>query len=104
MKFSGNSRPHVIADLLFLKAAFELWPIRTWFSPMQRVFYQFQRLHDAERKTKGQLNIVRSRAQLNHSPFSLPSVQAVLAVEGLSCLENKIGTVDHFYDAGIRVL
>lgn len=101
MNFERNARPSKLSGAMLLKTVLERWPLRTWLSPKQRVLYQSQRLHQAAGRSDGQLAVVR---KVRDMKVSDSRVLAILAVEGLSCLEEDVQTVDEFFDAGIRIL
>lgn len=101
MNFDRNEAPSKLSDTVFLKAVLERWPPRTWLSPKQRVLYQSQRLHKASERSNRQLEVVRSSQDMK---VVASKVLAILAVEGLSCLERDLRTVDEFFEAGIRIL
>ena len=89
---------------MFLKSALELWPMRTWFSPKERVLHQAERLNRYANASKGTLSVVRSRNDLHLPSHVNKHVHGVIAVEGLSSLDNQLSTVDQFFQSGIRIL
>lgn len=101
LTFEDNKPPGVLNDALTLKSIFEIWPPRTWFSPRERVLYQFSRLHRIAEQHSNLLQVIRSRHDV-----TVPDngVLALLAVEGLSCLESNLDVVDEFFEAGARIL
>lgn len=99
-----NERPNVFTDALVLKTVLERWPAKTWFSPKQRVLHQFRRLAGAAKENGQSLRIARSKADLRDTGAAVQPVRSILAVEGLSCLNNDIATVNEFFEVGIRVL
>jgi len=99
-----NERPASFSDSLLLKTALERWPIRTWLSAKERVLYQFKRMHEMSAESEGALNVVRSRTHLDDIFSQPPKVHAILAVEGLSCLESDIEAVNQLFRAGARIL
>lgn len=101
MNFENNKRPSRLSDVLVLKAIYERWPLRTWFSPRERALYQFARLHNIASKSNGSLQIALSSRDLT---VPRVGVLALLSVEGLSFLENRIEVIDELFEAGARIL
>lgn len=105
MKSHSNKRPTALTDAITIKAVFERWPRNSWFSPKNRVFYAAQRLHKAAEQEDG-LVIVRSVHDLPpiDGTTEVNTIHSILAIEGLSSLDNNISTVDAFFDAGVRIM
>lgn len=101
LNFKRNEPPSLLSDSMLLVAGVQRWPLRTLFSAKQRVLYQSQMLHELSRRSNGALSVAGSSANIVSSPSK---VVALLAVEGLSCLEGEIRVVDEFYQAGVRIL
>lgn len=101
LNFERNEAPSPLSDAMLLISGMQRWPLRTWFSAKQRVLYQSQRLSELSFRSNGVLRVAKSSHDIVPS---LSKVVAVLAVEGLSCLEGDIGSVDEFFEAGIRIL
>lgn len=104
MNFQNNVKPHFLQDALLPKVVLERWPMRTWFSPKQRVLHQFERLTQIEQTKPELLKVVRSKLDLEHDPAAPSRVHALMAVEGLSCLESEIDNVELFFNRGVRIL
>lgn len=89
----------------------QLWPVRTWFSLLERSLYQSEKLHQAAAESGGALRIVRTRAELEAflkaEPVSAAAgrghTAAVLDTEGLHPLEGKLANVGRMFDAGFRI-
>lgn len=85
------------------------WPVRTWNSLYERALYQAEKLAEAQQDAAGDLIWVRSRddlqqlMQARQSKASNP-VGVMLGMEGAHPLEGKIEHVQHFYDAGYRMI
>lgn len=100
------SKPSLWKDSITLKAILERWSIQSWFSPKHRVLYSAKRLREVAARPKERLSIIRTNDDLPAIDDDDRNgiVHALLAVEGLSCLENDVSNVDTFYDAGVRIL
>ena len=94
-------------DNITLLAFGQLWPMRTWTSIYERAIYQAEKLHRFERQLDGQLQIIRTRADLeavlNARAQGQDVVGGILGVEGLHPLEGDLSKLDGLYDAGHRV-
>lgn len=101
----NNSRPAWWNDILTTKAVFERWPRETLVNPKARVLFQVQRLRHAVAQSNGSLSLIETQDDLRSAINAIPPVvSAILAVEGLTSLENDITNVDRFYNNGIRIL
>lgn len=103
-----NPAPSIWRDSITLKAVLERWPVRSWFSPKHRVLFAAKRLHDAAH-IDPQLSIVKKKQDLPTHAAGLDHaerdrVHGIIAVEGLSSLDNDISNVDRFYEAGVRIM
>lgn len=108
--FESNAQPSLWSDSITTKAILERWSIRSWFSPKHRVLFAAERLHQVAARPDSQLSVVRTVHDLP-SPFAdddnkaaSGKVHGVLAVEGLSSLENDLSNVNRFYEAGVRIM
>lgn len=99
---TDNITPLVIA---------QRWPVRTWNSLLERALYQSEKLHAQAAASKGELRILRTRADLEAFLKTEPvsptpgrgHTAALLATEGLHPLEGRIENLDKLYDAGFRM-
>ena len=95
-------------DQITLLAMANRWPIRTWFSLVERALHQSAILHRAEASSKGTLEIIRTSRQLKSfldKRRSTPDkVGGILSIEGLHALEGDIENLQIFYDAGYRIM
>lgn len=69
------------------------------------MFYASQRLYKAVEQVDD-LIIVRKASDLPATDGSkgANTIHSILAVEGLSCLDNNISSIDAFFDAGVRIM
>lgn len=105
LRYEKNDRPSTIKDIITIKAIFERWPRKTWFSPKERVLFQAHRLRSAVARSNDKMIVVASQKELRDAVQNEPSkVSALIAVEGLTSLEGDIANVDRFYNEGIRIL
>lgn len=105
--FESNAQPSIWTDSITTKAILERWPVRSWFSTKHRVLFAAQRLHQLAAQPGSQLSVVRTAQDLPSSPLAGDddeTVHGILAVEGLSSLENDLSNVDRFYEAGVRIM
>lgn len=89
-------------------AVAQLWPPRTWDSPLERARYQAKRLHSYAAASNGQLRVIRSRADLDALLADRAAGQVVvgglLGVEGGHALEGEIGNLEELRNAGHRMI
>ncbi len=83
------------------------YPIRAWRSLFERAMYQAAKLHDAERRSAGQLVVLTSGASLDQFLATRQgnprTVGAILAAEGLHALEGRLDRLDSLAAAGYRI-
>ena len=95
-------------DQITLLAMANRWPMRTWFSLVERALHQSSILHEAEASSEGRLEIIRTSSQLksflNHRRTDPDKVGGILSIEGLHALEGNINNLQKFYDAGYRIM
>jgi microsomal dipeptidase-like Zn-dependent dipeptidase len=90
-------------------ALLQAQPISTWFSPLGRTLYHSQKLADAVAHSRGQLQWVRSRPDLEalliarNSGSAPPPIGVLFSVEGLHNLEGSFANLDRLYQAGVRM-
>ena len=106
LNFERNSAD---TDNITLLAMAQRWPPRTWSSLLERALYQSEKLHEAAAASAGQLQVVRSQADLRAAlAAGLPTAQgrvlAVLATEGLHPLEGRLDNIDRMAQAGFRIM
>jgi microsomal dipeptidase-like Zn-dependent dipeptidase len=94
-------------DNITLLAMANRWPIKTWFSLLERARYQSAILYDAARESPG-LSIITSQSDLNYFLKLRSSnsylVGGLLSIEGLHALEGELKNLDVLYDDGYRIL
>lgn len=96
------------SDDITLLAVAQRWPPATWGSLRARALHQATRLLAAARRSKGELTLVRSAAELDaflarrrHDPRL---VGALLGLEGSHALAGDLRNVDVLADAGFRMM
>ena len=84
------------------------WPMRTWSSLVERALHQSKKLHGAEERSDGKLQIIRTKSDLQNllseRSKNKDLVGGLLAIEGLHALEGKLENLQKVYDAGYRVM
>lgn len=94
----------VVAPLAVLQG----WDRASWTSPKQRALFCAQKLGTAVQNAKGALVWIRTsddlRRFLDARAEGPHAVAALLAAEGLYCLEGNAANVDDLYHAGFRVM
>lgn len=95
-------------DNITLLALAQRWPPATWTSLTARARHQAWRLHEAARRSNGQLTVVRSAADLEaflQRRATNPRLLAgLLAIEGLHALDGRLAHLDTLYAAGYRMM
>jgi microsomal dipeptidase-like Zn-dependent dipeptidase len=95
-------------DELRRLAMVELWPPRTWNSPLQRALYQAERLQGFANKSNGELTLLRTRSDLvaflERRKVNSTMTSGFLGIEGAQALEGKLNTLDRLFDAGYRMV
>ena len=84
------------------------WPISTWSSLYERALYQSKKLHSAELRSDGKLQIVKTKSDLTNLLLERDKnkniVGGLLSIEGLHALEGKLENLQGVYDAGYRMM
>ena len=95
-------------DIITLLAVAERWPTRSWASVKQRALYLADKLQVFADNSDGQLQLLRSQADLSKFLSGRASnsamVAGLLALEGAQVLEGELQNVDVMYAAGYRML
>ncbi|MGR3758558.1 dipeptidase [Roseobacteraceae bacterium NS-SX3] len=95
-------------DNITLLAVAQMWPPRTWGSLYERAVYQAEKLHGFARRSDGQLQIIRSEADLDamlaRKLAGEPVVGGLLGIEGAHPLEGDIANLQRLQDAGYRLV
>ena len=99
-----NSAP----DLITALAATSGWPRGAWKSRRERALHQARRLSAMAAQSGGQLQLVRTRADLrsllDERARGSKAVGALLALEGSQALEGDLAAIDVLHDAGVRMM
>lgn len=96
------------SDVIAPLAIAQRWPVRTWRSPYQRALYQAHMLARLAREARGDLVLVRTRADLARFVEARTQrprlLAALLSVEGAHAIEGDLAKLDALYDAGVRMM
>jgi len=83
-------------------------PPSTWFSLINRALYQCKKLHRFSKKSKGEVIVVKSKADfqrlLSERKSNKNIVGGLLGIEGGHCLEGNLDNLNKIYEAGVRML
>jgi microsomal dipeptidase-like Zn-dependent dipeptidase len=94
-------------DNITLLAAAQRYPLRAWRSLYERAVYQAAKLEDVERRSNGDLTIIRSSADLDaflaRRRVTPRLVGGILATEGLHPLEGRLDHLDSLAARGFRI-
>ncbi|MDZ7778729.1 MAG: dipeptidase [Gemmatimonadota bacterium] len=96
------------SDQITALAMLQLWPLRTWRSPLQRALHQADRLRRTAARANGRLRMIESRSDLSgflagHAPGD-GTVAGLLSLEGAHALEGTASNVDLLFEAGFRMI
>ncbi|MFT4566256.1 MAG: membrane dipeptidase [Saprospiraceae bacterium] len=85
------------------------WPIKAWFSLLERALYQSKKLHLAAANSNGNLVIIKSQGDLKNlvevkSKTDSAIVGGMLSIEGLHALEGKLENLEVLYKKGYRMM
>ena len=95
-------------DLITGLALLQLWPPRTWTSPLARALHQADKLRGFAARSRGRLSIVTTADELEsflraRHPEEA-TVAALLGIEGAQALEGDPANVDRLHAAGFRMI
>jgi len=95
-------------DNITLLAMAERWPLATWTNLTERALYQARRLHDAARRSNGDLVILQTRDDLDQflarRQTNSRLVAGFLGLEGAHALAGDLDNLARLYDAGFRMI
>ncbi|MGL1934204.1 MAG: dipeptidase, partial [Fibrobacterales bacterium] len=93
-------------DLLTPLSISQGYPIHAWFDPLQRALYMSEKLHDAEKRSKGALTIIKTKSGLERfmNGNSESRMAGVLSIEGLHVIDGMIDNLDTLYKSGYRMM
>lgn len=110
-KFPFATKPIDVEDRLDLitpLAIAQRWPVKTWFSLLERTLYQTNRLHEFAEKSSGKLRIITSRSDLetyfDERKTNKEIAAGFLGIEGAQVLQGEVANVDVLYQAGVRMM
>jgi microsomal dipeptidase-like Zn-dependent dipeptidase len=96
------------SDLITALAVLQLWPPRSWTSPLVRALHQARKLQRLAEASDGRLVVVRDRRELDaflrRTEAGDGSTAGVLSTEGAHVLEGDIENLERLYRAGFRML
>lgn len=94
-------------DITWLAIA-QRWPLKTWFSLHERVYYMASRLFDLAAVPENHFMLVRNQTELADFLARRQQQQemtaGLLSIEGAHALEGSLDLVDEFYAHGIRLV
>lgn len=90
-------------DNITLLTIAQRWPVKTWFSLLERALHIAERAEKAANRSNGELIVIRSKAELAERARE-SGLAVILATEGAHPLEGDINNLDRLYDAGYRIL
>ncbi len=86
----------------------ELWPPRTWNSPLERALYQAERLQSFAKKSNGEFTMLRTRSDVNtfleRRNANPKLTSGFLGIEGAQALEGDLKNLDAIFNAGYRMI
>jgi len=95
-------------DNITLLAIAQLWPIKSWFSLLDRAIFQAEKLHRIANDSSSFFHLIENQQEfknyLQHRKVNALTTAGVLSLEGAHALEGKLENVDHLYEAGFRII
>jgi microsomal dipeptidase-like Zn-dependent dipeptidase len=96
------------SDNITYLAMAQLWPIKTWFSLLERTLYQADKLEQFANKSNGDLVFVKSQrdlaAVLEQRANGSAQIAALYGIEGAHPLEGQLDNVQTLFDVGVRMM
>jgi membrane dipeptidase len=96
------------ADLIGLLALAQLWPAKTWLSPLERARHQAWRLRETAERSGGALKVVLTqedlKALLKARESGVDVTGGLLATEGSHALEGQLRNITTLYEDGFRMM
>jgi microsomal dipeptidase-like Zn-dependent dipeptidase len=106
-KMNFESNPSNTDNITAL-AMLQCWPHRTWGSLFERALYEAEKLKKFEKKSDGNVMVIRSVSDLNNllekRKTNPEIVGGILSLEGVQALEGDLKNLDALYDAGFRII
>ena len=91
-----------------MRAIAQRWPPRTWNDLTERALYQAARVTDAAVRSKGQLSVLRTAADLadfqSRRANDKKAVATFIGVEGAHALSGDLASLDRLFAAGVRMM
>ncbi|MEM9331224.1 MAG: membrane dipeptidase [Pseudomonadota bacterium] len=95
-------------DNITLLAIGQLWPVRTWYSLLERTLYQAEKLHRFEAEMPESVKIIKSLQDLEdvleRRARGEKVIGFILGIEGAHPLVGKIENLNVITDAGYRLI
>jgi microsomal dipeptidase-like Zn-dependent dipeptidase len=96
------------SDIITYLAMVQLWPVSTWFSLLERVLYQADKLEQFANESNNDLVFVKNQQDLT-AVLALRAkgssqIAALYGIEGAHSLEGKLNNVQILFDAGVRMI
>jgi membrane dipeptidase len=95
-------------DYMTFLAMIQLWPIKTWFSIVERALYQAKKLEQFAKESEGKLVFVKNQQELNavlaQRKDGSDQIAALYGIEGAHSLEGNLDNVQVLFDAGVRLM
>ncbi len=95
-------------DNITYLAMAQLWPVQTWFSLLERVLYQAQKLEEFSVNSNDELVFVKNQqdlaAVLAQRQQGNKQIAALYGIEGAHPLEGELSNVDVVFAAGVRMM
>lgn len=96
------------SDDITLLAIAQLWPLKTWFSLHERIYYMSSRLSELAAIDENHFMLIRNQYDLNaflsRRRQQTDLLAGVLSIEGAHSLEGSLDLIDEFYSRGIRIV
>lgn len=88
------------SDILPMLMIAQRWPKETWYNPLERAFYQANKLKLAIQQTQNQVYLISNAKQIREKQNQLG---ILLATEGMNLINGDLENAQHLYDSGFRI-
>lgn len=100
----NSSKIELTGFLAFLQH----WPVKTWYSQKNRAYYQAEKLHQLEAKSKGTLTIIKTSEQLEayhrRAMKETDAAAGILMLEGAHLIHTVPDDLEALYEGGFRII